>query len=72
MAEDSFGQRLKKVLAERNMMQKERAEKIGVSEVVISRYIHGGRIFSVPILIEICKTLNVSADYLLGLSEVTE
>ena len=72
MTEDSFGQRLKKVLAERNMMQKELAEKIGVSEVVISRYIHGGRIVSVPILIEICKALNVSADYLLGLSEVTE
>ena len=70
MTEDSFGQRLKKVLAERNMMQKELAEKIGVHEMAISRYIHGGRIVSVPILIEICKALNVSADYLLGLSEV--
>jgi len=66
----SIGQRLKTVLHERGMMQKELAEKIGVSEMVISRYIHGGRIISVPILIEICKALNVSADYLLGLSEV--
>ena len=72
MTEDSFGQRLKKVLAERNMMQKELAEKIGVNEMAISRYIHGGRIISVPILVEICRALNVSADYLLGLSEVTE
>ena len=69
MTEDSLGQRLKKVLAEQGMMQKELAEKIGVNEMAISRYIHGGRIVSVPILIEICKALNVSADYLLGLSE---
>ena len=72
MTEDSLGQRLKKALAERGMMQKELAEKIGVNEMAISRYIHGGRIISVPILIEICKALNVSADYLLGLNEVTE
>lgn len=70
MTEDSLGRRLKKVLAERGMMQKELAEKIGVNEMAISRYIHGGRIVSVPILVEICKALNVSADYLLGLSEV--
>jgi transcriptional regulator with XRE-family HTH domain len=72
MAEDSFGQRLKNVLTERNMMQKELAEKIGVNEMAISRYVHGGRIVSVSILIEICKELNVSADYLLGLKEEKE
>jgi transcriptional regulator with XRE-family HTH domain len=66
MAEDSFGQRLKKVLAERNMMQKELAEKIGVNEMAISRYIHGGRIVSVSILIEICKVLNVTPEWLLS------
>ena len=68
----TIGQRLKKILDNQGMMQKELAEKIGVSEMVISRYMHGGRIISVPILVEICKTLNVSADYLLGLDEVTE
>jgi transcriptional regulator with XRE-family HTH domain len=72
MTEDSFGQRLKAVLNSRHMMQKELAKKIGVNEMAISRYIHGSRIVSVSILIEICKVLNVSADYLLGLNEVTE
>jgi transcriptional regulator with XRE-family HTH domain len=72
MTEDSFGHRLKNVLTERNMMQKDLAKIAGVNEIAISRYIHGGRIVSVPILIEICKALNVSADYLLGLTEVTE
>jgi transcriptional regulator with XRE-family HTH domain len=52
------------------MMQKELAEKIGVNEMAISRYIHGSRMVSVSILIDICKALNVSADYLLGLTEV--
>jgi transcriptional regulator with XRE-family HTH domain len=54
------------------MMQKELAEKVGVNEMAISRYIHGGRIVSVSILIDICKTLDVSADYLLGLKEEKE
>jgi transcriptional regulator with XRE-family HTH domain len=72
MTEDSFGQRLKAALNSRHMMQKELAEKIGVNEMAISRYIHGSRIVSVSILIDICKALNVSADYLLGLGEVTE
>ena len=70
MTEDSFGRRLKAVLNSRHMMQKELAEKIGVNEMAISRYVHGGRMVSVSILIDICKVLNVSADYLLGLSEV--
>jgi transcriptional regulator with XRE-family HTH domain len=72
MTEDSFGQRLKNVLTERNMMQKELAEKIGVNEMAISRYVHGGRMVSVSILVDICKVLNVSADYLLGLKEEKE
>ena len=72
MVEDSFGQRLKAALSSRHMMQKELAEKIGVNEMAISRYVHGGRMVSVSILIDICKTLNVSADYLLGLTEVTK
>ena len=68
----TLGQRLKKVLDDRGMMQKELAAETGINEMTISRYIHGGRIISVPILIEICKVLNISADYLLGLDEVTE
>lgn len=66
----TVGQRLKKALDEQGMMQKELAEKVGLNENAISRYIHGGRIISTPILVDICKALNVSADYLLGLSEV--
>jgi transcriptional regulator with XRE-family HTH domain len=72
MTEDSFWQRLKVALNSRHMMQKELAEKVGVNEMAISRYIHGGRIVSVSILIDICKTLDVSADYLLGLKEEKE
>ena len=68
----TLGQRLKKALDDKGMMQKELAAEIGVNEMAISRYVHGGRMVSVSILIDICKALNVSADYLLGLSEVEE
>lgn len=68
----TLGQRLKKALDDHGMMQKELAAEIGVNEMAISRYVHGGRMVSVSILIDICKALNISADYLLGLSEVEE
>ena len=64
---ETIGDRLKKVLNSQNMMQKELAEKVGVNEMAISRYIHGGRIPQTLILIDICKVLHVSADYLLGI-----
>ncbi len=66
----TIGQKLKHVLEERQMMQKELASKAGLTEGTVCRYISGRRIPRTMELIEICKALNISADYLLGLSEV--
>ena len=65
----SLGKRLKKALVDREMMQKELAERAGTTEITISRYIRNDRIPQISIFINICKTLHVSADYLLGLKE---
>lgn len=40
--------------------------------MAISRYIHGGRIVSVSILVDICKVLSISSDWLLGLKETED
>lgn len=65
----TMGQRLKKALDERGMMQKDLAVKAGVNEMAISRYVHETRIPQTLILIDICKALDISADWLLGLKE---
>lgn len=62
-----FGDRLKRLLILRNMTQREFAKKIGITECAISRYIQNERKPNYEILVKICKTLNISADWLLGL-----
>ena len=57
----------KKILDNQGMAQKELAEKAGVTELEISRYVHDERIPQTLILIDICDTLHVSSDYLLGI-----
>ena len=63
----TIGQRIKKILDNQGMTQKELAEKAGVTELAISRYVHDERIPQTLILIDICDTLHVSSDYLLGI-----
>lgn len=40
----TIGQRIKKILDNQGMTQKELAEKAGVTELAISRYVHDERI----------------------------
>lgn len=60
-------ERLQQALRFRNMKQKELAERIGVNEVTLSRYVKGTRTPNADVIIRMCKELNVSADWLLGL-----
>ena len=62
-----LGDRLKTALAIRNMTQRDLAQKIGTTEVTIHRYCKNIRCPSSDVLIKICKTLNISADWLLEL-----
>ena len=66
---NKFKDRLNEALIECNISQKALAEKIFMSQSVINNYCTGKREPSLPVLIAICKALNVSADYLLGLTD---
>ena len=55
-------------MEENNMKQNVVAEKIGVSEVTISRYISGKRTPRLDIIIKTANLFNVSTDFLLGIS----
>ena len=65
---NKFSYILVSLMEESNMKQNVVAEKIGVSEVTISRYISGKRTPRLDIIIKIANLFNVSTDFLLGIS----
>lgn len=66
---NKFKERLNDVLSENNISQNALAKKISMSQGVVNNYCTGKREPSLEVLIAICKELNVSADYLLGLTD---
>lgn len=65
---DTFGERLNMVLYEQELSQSDLDKRTGIGRANISRYVCNKQMPTVDSLITICKTLNVSADWLLGLS----
>ena len=64
-----FGEILKQTLEERGINQKWLADAADTKEATISRYINGvNKSARLDILVSIAKALNVSTDYLLGLT----
>ena len=63
-----FGSRLNIVLQAKKMRKKDLAEMISVSDSNVSKYLYEKTYPSLPALVQIAKTLNVSTDYLLGLT----
>lgn len=53
----------------RNITQKEIANAIGIKQQQYARYENGINELPINYLILICKYLNLSADYILGLTE---
>ncbi len=67
---DIFIKRLQMLLDENNMSQKELANKVGVTEVTISRYITGERKPRIDIASKIAEVLGTHTDYLMGKSDI--
>lgn len=66
-----FAANLKKAIEERGVNQKWLADMAMTTEATISRYINGvNKSPDADILVSIAKALNVSVDYLLGVSDV--
>ena len=64
-----FNERLVECLKNSGMSQLELAKRIGMSQSVVNNYCTGKCEPTLSVLVEICKTLNDSADYLLGLDD---
>jgi len=65
--QEVFIKRLVELMENANMTQVELANKIGTTNVTISRYINGERNPRIEIITEIARAFNVSLDYLVGL-----
>lgn len=65
-----FRERINEALKTTTMKQKEIAEKCGIHPSCLTQYKKGESEPSLKTLYELCKTLDISADYLLGLSEM--
>lgn len=66
---NEFGIRLKTTLMYRDLTQTELACRINMTDVGISNLVKGKTLPSVNSIIAICKALDVSSDYLLGLTD---
>lgn len=65
-----IGERISRALEFRGVKQKELAERLKVKDNVVSYFCSGTRIPNTMQIIEIATFLNVSTDYLLGLSAI--
>ena len=66
------GERLRKAMKERGFTQDRLADEALLTQKTISNYVTGKRGKYFEILKEICMVLNVSADYLIGLTDEME
>lgn len=64
------GKRLKQLRKELNMTQKELADKLGISRAAVGLYEQGKRNVDNDTLLKLSEIFNVSADYLLGNTDI--
>ena len=64
--EEIFSKRLRTAMGQ--ISQRELAKKTGMTEATMSRYLSGSRIPKLTDAVRIARTLNVSLDYLSGIS----
>ena len=65
----TFGERLKQLRIEKNMMQKELAEYLGIATNAYQRYEYDQRDMNIKTLTALADYFDVSIDYLVGRSD---
>jgi transcriptional regulator with XRE-family HTH domain len=64
-----YFKRLKDLREDKDLLQKDIAKKLGISQQYYSQYELGNYTMPIEMLIELAKEYNVSIDYLVGLSD---
>ncbi len=66
MGTDQFAARLKKLMEESSMTQKELANRARITEAALSRYLNEGRIPRMEVVANLATVLHTTTDFLLG------
>lgn len=66
---DDFAMRLRFAIERSGMQQKELASALKLSPARLSNYVNGHSEPSLDVLLLLCRKLNVSADYMIGLTD---
>lgn len=64
--------RIRDLREDHDKTQQEIADILGTSQTMYARYERGANELPIHHLIALCKYYNVSADYILGLSDITK
>ena len=64
-----YGQRIRELRLERELTQSQLAKELNVTQKSISKYETEFLDLSTDMIVALCKFFNVSADYLLGLTD---
>lgn len=64
-----YGNRIKEIRMERGLTQTQFAQLLKTSQSTIGKYEREELQPNIDVIIKICKTFEVSADYLLGLTD---
>lgn len=65
---EDFGRKVRKIMKQRGITQSWLAEKAETTEATLSRYLNGSRKPQADIAAAIAETLEISLDYLLGIT----
>ncbi len=69
MGMEYFGDKLRALRMEKKLTQNDLAARLGIVGASVSSYEKSKQYPSVEVLIQLCQIFDVSADYLLGLSD---
>lgn len=72
MSKEETGRRIRTLLKNSGMSQRELAERVGATESAVSKYISGEREPRAEVLANIATALGTTVEYLLGKSEGLE
>lgn len=64
--EEKIGEKIKNLLLENNISQKDLSVRLNLSEATISKYISGERKPKIDMVVNLATALNTTVDYLLG------
>ena len=65
---ETTSNRIREIMKEQHISQKRLAVNLQVSNSSLNNYLSGRRWMSLNLIREVCRYLNISSDYLLGLS----